>query len=60
MKLAQACGASEFIGSHSMKRLATERFWVRGVDLKFSEFAETVADELPAAGCGNSCLPLCF
>lgn len=39
------CGAGGFIGSHLVKRLKTEGYWVRGVDLKFPEFAETVADD---------------
>lgn len=28
-----------------MKRLKQEKYWVRGVDLKFPEFSETVADD---------------
>ena len=39
------CGAGGFIGSHLVKRLKTEGYWVRGVDLKFPEFAETAADD---------------
>ena len=39
------CGAGGFIGSHLVKRLKEEGFWVRGVDLKFPEFDETVADD---------------
>ena len=42
---ALVCGAGGFIGGHLVKRLKTEGFWVRGVDLKFHEFAETVADD---------------
>jgi nucleoside-diphosphate-sugar epimerase len=38
-------GAGGFIGSHLVKRLKREGFWVRGVDLKFPEFAETEADD---------------
>lgn len=45
MKQALVCGAGGFIGSHIVKRLKTEGFWVRGVDLKFPEFAETAADD---------------
>jgi len=44
-KQALVCGAGGFIGSHVVKRLKSEGFWVRGVDLKFPEFAETVADD---------------
>jgi nucleoside-diphosphate-sugar epimerase len=45
MKTALVCGAGGFIGSHLVKRLKQEGFWVRGVDLKFPEFAETEADD---------------
>lgn len=45
MKTALVCGAGGFIGSHLVKRLKREGFWVRGVDLKFPEFGETVADD---------------
>jgi len=45
MKKALVCGAGGFIGSHLVKRLKREGFWVRGVDLKYPEFSETVADD---------------
>jgi len=45
MKTALICGAGGFIGSHLVKRLKNEGFWVRGVDLKFPEFAKTEADD---------------
>lgn len=45
MKTALVCGAGGFIGSHLVKRLRNEGYWVRGVDLKYPEFAETVADD---------------
>jgi len=45
MKRALVCGAGGFIGSHLVKRLKKEGYWVRGVDLKRTEFSETVADE---------------
>ena len=45
MKRAMVCGAGGFIGSHLVKRLKRESFWVRGVDLKFPEYAETEADD---------------
>ena len=45
MKKALVMGAGGFIGSHMVKRLKKEGFWVRGVDLKYPEFAETAADE---------------
>lgn len=45
MKKALVCGAGGFIGSHLVKRLKSEGFWVRGVDLKYPEFAPTQADD---------------
>jgi GDP-D-mannose 3',5'-epimerase len=45
MKKALVCGAGGFIGSHLVKHLKREGFWVRGVDLKFPEFSETEADD---------------
>ena len=56
MKTALVCGAGGFIapplaidgpliGGHLVKRLKAEGFWVRGVDLKFHEYSETVADD---------------
>ncbi len=44
MRQALVCGAGGFIGSHLVKRLKQEGFWVRGVDLKYPEFSETMAD----------------
>ena len=45
MKSALVCGAGGFIGSHMVRRLKKEGYWVRGVDLKYPEFSETEADE---------------
>jgi GDP-D-mannose 3', 5'-epimerase len=45
MKTALVCGAGGFIGSHLVKRLKEEGYWVRGVDLKYPEFSKTYADE---------------
>ncbi len=45
MKKALVCGAGGFIGSHLVKRLKSEGFWVRGVDLKFHEYEDTEADD---------------
>jgi len=45
MKRALVCGAGGFIGSHVVKRLKREGFWVRGVDLNHPEFRESDADE---------------
>ena len=49
MKKSLVCGAGGFIGSHLVKRLKRENFWVRGVDLKYPEFAETEADDFVIA-----------
>ena len=45
MKKAVVCGAGGFIGSHLVNRLKSDGWWVRGVDLKFPEFADTSADD---------------
>lgn len=45
MKKAVVCGAGGFIGSHLVKRLKADGWWVRGVDLKFPEFGSTYADD---------------
>lgn len=45
MKTALVCGAGGFIGSHLVKRLKKEGYWVRGVDLKYPEFAKSEADD---------------
>jgi GDP-D-mannose 3', 5'-epimerase len=39
------CGAGGFIGGHLVKRLRSEGYWVRGVDLKHHEFFPTRANE---------------
>jgi GDP-D-mannose 3',5'-epimerase len=44
-KWALVCGAGGFIGHHLVRRLKNEGFWVRGTDLKFPRFSETVADD---------------
>lgn len=44
-KKALVCGAGGFIGSHLVKKLKKEGFWIRGVDLKYPEFSKTSADE---------------
>lgn len=45
MKQALVCGAGGFIGSHMVRHLKKENYWVRGVDLKYPEFAATEADD---------------
>ena len=49
MKSALVCGGGGFIGAHLVKRLEAEGFWVRAVDLKYPEFAETAADDFVIA-----------
>ena len=44
-KTALVLGAGGFIGSHMVKRLRSEGYWVRGVDLKRPEFSSTQANE---------------
>ncbi len=44
MKRALVCGAGGFIGSHLVKKLKKDGYWVRGIDLKYPEFSETKAD----------------
>ena len=44
-RTALVLGAGGFIGSHMVKRLKSEGYWVRGVDLNFPEFSSTHADE---------------
>jgi len=44
-KKALVCGAGGFIGSHLVKRLKKDGYWVRGVDLKYPEFSKTEANE---------------
>lgn len=45
MKTALVLGAGGFIGSHMVKRLSSEGYWVRGVDLKKPEFEKSAANE---------------
>jgi GDP-D-mannose 3',5'-epimerase len=44
-RTALVTGAGGFVGSHLVKRLKKEGFWVRGVDLKYPEYSPTTADE---------------
>jgi len=45
MRTALVLGAGGFIGSHLVRKLKSEGFWVRGVDLKLPEFSPSAADE---------------
>ncbi len=44
-KTALVLGAGGFIGSHMVKRLRSEGYWVRGVDLKYPEYSQSAANE---------------
>jgi nucleoside-diphosphate-sugar epimerase len=44
-KTALVLGAGGFIGSHMVKRLRKDGYWVRGVDLKAPDFSKTEANE---------------
>jgi nucleoside-diphosphate-sugar epimerase len=45
MKKILICGAGGFIGSHLAKHLKKEGAWVRGLDIKYPEFAQSATDE---------------
>ena len=45
MRKALVLGAGGFIGSHLVRRLKREGFWVRAIDLKYPEFSDTAADD---------------
>lgn len=45
MRTALVCGAGGFIGSHLVRALKRQGFWVLGVDLKYPDFSNTAADE---------------
>lgn len=45
MKRAVVLGAGGFIGSHLVKRLKREGYWVLGADLKYPEYSDTAADK---------------
>jgi len=44
-KTALVLGAGGFIGSHMVRKLRSEGYWVRGVDLKHPEFSKTESHE---------------
>lgn len=45
MKRILVSGGGGFVGSHLVKRLKAEGYWVRAADLKYSEFSPSPADE---------------
>jgi nucleoside-diphosphate-sugar epimerase len=49
MKTALVLGGGGFIGTHMVKRLKREGFWVRAVDLESPRFGESAADEFVIA-----------
>jgi GDP-D-mannose 3',5'-epimerase len=53
MKTAAVLGAGGFIGSHLVKRLKNEGYYVKGVDIKLPEYEETVADDFVVADLRN-------
>lgn len=52
-KIALVCGAGGFIGSHLVKKLKGEGFWVRGVDLKYPGFSKAEADDFVIGDLSN-------
>jgi nucleoside-diphosphate-sugar epimerase len=44
-KTALVLGAGGFIGSHMVRRLRSEGYWVRGVDIKYPEHSVSAANE---------------
>ena len=52
-------GAGGFIGSHMVKRLRSEGYWVRGVDLKYTESFQSllIKQLLTATSLSFSCIP---
>jgi len=53
MKTALVCGAGGFIGSHLVKRLKADGYWVRGADLNLPMFSQTHADDYILGDLGN-------
>ncbi len=45
MPRAVVCGAGGFIASHLVRRLKSEEYFVRGVDLKYPDFSPSAASE---------------
>ncbi len=45
MKKVVVCGAGGFVGSHLVKKLKKEGYWVRGISRSSPKFSKTIADE---------------
>ena len=45
MKTALVLGGGGFIGSHMVRRLKDEGYWVRAVDIKYPDFTSSNADD---------------
>jgi nucleoside-diphosphate-sugar epimerase len=56
-RTALVCGGGGFIGSHLVRRLKDEGFWVRAADQKHPEFSPTAADDFIQGDLRE--LPLC-
>lgn len=54
MKRALVLGGGGFIGSHMVKRLKDEGYWVRSVDLKTPSYSQSRADEFIVGDLRNS------
>ncbi|MDB4336321.1 NAD-dependent epimerase/dehydratase family protein [Synechococcus sp. AH-603-M21] len=53
LKYALVLGGGGFIGFHLVRRLVSEGYWVRAVDLKYPEFCKTVAHDFVIADLRN-------
>ena len=53
LKTALVCGAGGFIGRHMVCRLINEGYWVRGVDLKYTDFSPSKANDFVIADLRN-------
>ena len=60
MKKALVLGAGGFIGSHMVKRLKDEGYWVRGIDLKEPERPSGSAIKIPQAKAPTLANPVDF
>jgi nucleoside-diphosphate-sugar epimerase len=56
MKRILVNGAGGFIGGHLVRRLKTEGHWVRGLDIKYHEFANSAADEFILGDLRDQCV----